>query len=196
MEECLICGRPLRYERKERQVKCAVCGQAFRSRVQCEGDHYICDACHEKDAVEQIEAYCRHCRDANPIRIAMALMDLPAVHMHGNEHHVLVGAALLTAYCQAGGDVSFADALQEVVRRRHRHGDLHFRCDGSDAPETGRMGPGKSDDGGFAGCDRRYRRPSLLQAKFVYGHSSSRGVLPGAPPHFYGYAGANSMRVS
>lgn len=67
--------------------------------------------------MEQIEAYCRHCRDANPIRIAMALLDLPAVHMHGNEHHVLVGAALLTAYCQAGGNVSFADALPEIVRR-------------------------------------------------------------------------------
>ena len=38
-------------------------------------------------------------------------------HMHGPEHHVMVGAALLTAYHNAGGDIALSDALMEMLRR-------------------------------------------------------------------------------
>ena len=38
-------------------------------------------------------------------------------HMHGPEHHVMVGAALLTAYHNAGGDIDLSDALMEMLRR-------------------------------------------------------------------------------
>lgn len=37
--------------------------------------------------------------------------------MHGPEHHVMVGAALLTAYSNAGGDIVLADALAELMKR-------------------------------------------------------------------------------
>ena len=39
------------------------------------------------------------------------MMDLPFCHMHGPEHHALVGAALLTAYKNAGGDLDLESAL-------------------------------------------------------------------------------------
>ena len=45
------------------------------------------------------------------------MMDMPFCHMHGPEHHVMVGAALLTAYKNAGGQLNLADALQEMYRR-------------------------------------------------------------------------------
>ena len=38
-------------------------------------------------------------------------------HMQGPEHHVMVGAALLTAYHNAGGDIALSDALMEMLRR-------------------------------------------------------------------------------
>ena len=44
-------------------------------------------------------------------------MDLPFCHMHGPEHHVMVGAALLTAYKNAGGDLKIEEALREMYSR-------------------------------------------------------------------------------
>ena len=45
------------------------------------------------------------------------MMDLPFCHMHGPEHHVMVGAALLTAYKNAGGPLELEKALMEMYRR-------------------------------------------------------------------------------
>lgn len=45
------------------------------------------------------------------------MMAMPFCHMHGPEHHVMVGAALLTAYSNAGGDIVLADALAELMKR-------------------------------------------------------------------------------
>ena len=44
-------------------------------------------------------------------------MAMPFCHMHGPEHHVMVGAALLTAYKNAGGDIELSDALVELMKR-------------------------------------------------------------------------------
>lgn len=33
------------------------------------------------------------------------------------EHHVMVGAALLTAYRNAGGDIELSDSLVELMKR-------------------------------------------------------------------------------
>ena len=41
----------------------------------------------------------------------------PYIYMHGPEHHVMVGAALLTAYHNAGGKVELEKALPEMYRR-------------------------------------------------------------------------------
>ena len=45
------------------------------------------------------------------------MMDMPFCHMHGPEHHVMVGAALLTAYRNAGGDIDLEKALGEMISR-------------------------------------------------------------------------------
>ena len=45
------------------------------------------------------------------------MMALPFCHVHGPEHHVMVGAALLTAYKNARGDVDLAAALTEMMNR-------------------------------------------------------------------------------
>lgn len=44
-------------------------------------------------------------------------MSQPFCHMHGPEHHVLVGSALLTAYHNAGGSIDLPAALAEMVSR-------------------------------------------------------------------------------
>lgn len=44
-------------------------------------------------------------------------MSQPFCHMHGPEHHVMVGAALLTAYKNAGGEIDLSAALIEMMNR-------------------------------------------------------------------------------
>lgn len=53
----------------------------------------------------------------NPVEILQDMMSQPFCHMHGPEHHVMVGAALLTAYKNAGGDLDLEKALGEMMSR-------------------------------------------------------------------------------
>lgn len=53
----------------------------------------------------------------NPYEIISHLMDLPSCHMHGPEHHIMVGSALLTAYKNAGGNLDLPKALSEMQAR-------------------------------------------------------------------------------
>lgn len=114
---CLICGMPLRYFETEQEMVCSECGERFLSRACCEAGHYICDACHAKRGVEVIMAYCRNSRSKNPIAMVQEMMDDPFIYMHGNEHHIMVGAALLTAYANAGGQIALDAALEEMKAR-------------------------------------------------------------------------------
>ena len=114
---CLLCGGGLVYFDTARQMECAVCHRQFESSVCCERGHYICDACHSTDAVGVIAETCLHSPSRDPIALMTALMEQPCVHMHGPEHHVLVGAALLTACRNSGADIDLAAALPEMCRR-------------------------------------------------------------------------------
>ena len=44
-------------------------------------------------------------------------MECPYIYMHGPEHHVMVGAALLTAWHNGGGQIDFPAALEEMKKR-------------------------------------------------------------------------------
>ena len=114
---CLVCGEPLVYYETAREMTCVYCGRPFPSNAACEAGHFVCDACHSRKAVENILAYCGTCESRDPIAIARALMADPFVHMHGPEHHVLVGAALLTAWHNSSGQGDFPAALAELARR-------------------------------------------------------------------------------
>ena len=114
---CLICGKPLVYFDKAREMTCAICGKTFLSYASCEDGHYVCDDCHEKRGVEVIMEGCRKTTSRNPIAIMQTLMEDPYIYMHGPEHHIMVGAALLAAYKNSGGDVDLDAALEEMRAR-------------------------------------------------------------------------------
>lgn len=114
---CLVCGKPLIYFETARELECSFCGGHFSSYASCEDGHYICDACHSKKGVDAVLEYCLNCDSRNPVAIMQALMENPYIYMHGPEHHVLVGAALLTAYANTGGALDLPAALQEMARR-------------------------------------------------------------------------------
>lgn len=115
-EECLICKAPLEYEKEDRLMECAICHKKELSKTSCVNGHYVCNKCHTS-GMDRILELCLQETSKNPIEILEAMMSLPFCHMHGPEHHVMVGAALLTAYHNAGGDLDLSKAISEMYRR-------------------------------------------------------------------------------
>lgn len=115
-EECLICGGPLEYLAADEMMTCALCGKTESSKTRCTAGHYVCSACHMA-GVDGILGVCMRNRSDDPVVLLEEMMSLPFCHMHGPEHHVMVGAALLTAYRNAGGAVDLRAGLLEMLRR-------------------------------------------------------------------------------
>ena len=115
--DCLICGAPIVYLDTPEEMECALCHQTFSSNVRCADGHYICDRCHASNGIALITEVCRNTLSRDPLRIAIDIMEQPSIHMHGPEHHVLVGSALIAAYDNCGGEVDRDKALAEMVRR-------------------------------------------------------------------------------
>lgn len=115
-EECLICKAPLEYLNEDILMECAICHKKELSKTRCINGHYICNDCHTKGA-DAIIGICLGENSKNPIEIIQNLMAQPFCHMHGPEHHIMVGAALLTAYRNAGGDIELEKALPEMYSR-------------------------------------------------------------------------------
>ena len=115
-EECLICRQPLEYLEEDVLMECAVCHKKESSKTRCIQGHYVCSECHTQ-GMDSIIGLCLHEHSKNPIKIIDKMMAMPFCHMHGPEHHVMVGAALLTAYHYAGGKVELWKALPEMYRR-------------------------------------------------------------------------------
>ena len=115
-EECLICKAPLEYLTQDEPMECAVCGKREPSKTRCVKGHYVCSDCHTQ-GMDSILGLCLSEASKDPLAILENMMALPFCHMHGPEHHVMVGAALLTAYKNAGGAQDLPEALREMYRR-------------------------------------------------------------------------------
>ncbi|MBR2302976.1 MAG: SAM-dependent methyltransferase [Clostridia bacterium] len=115
-EECLICKAPLEYLDTDEKMECVICHKKQYSKTKCINGHFICDECHTS-GMDSIVAICLESKSANPIKILEKMMSMPFCHMHGPEHHTMVGCALLTAYKNAGGKIDLKSALEEMQKR-------------------------------------------------------------------------------
>lgn len=115
-EECLICKERLVYLETAEEMKCALCQKVEISNCRCASGHYVCSECHMA-GMDSFLGVCLNETSRNPIEILDKLMNLPFCHMHGPEHHVLVGASLLTAFKNAGGETELQPALLEMQSR-------------------------------------------------------------------------------
>lgn len=115
-EECLICKAPLVYLETSEEMECAICHRKESSKTRCVNGHYVCNECHMA-GLDTIIGLCLKSTSRNPVEIIESMMALPFCHMHGLEHHVMVGAALLTAYKNTGGKIDLEKALVEMMNR-------------------------------------------------------------------------------
>lgn len=70
----------------------------------------------EERAKKILEA-CLQEDSKNPVEIFMNIAQMDFVRMHGPEHHILDGMALLTAYYNAGGNIDRETSLEELMNR-------------------------------------------------------------------------------
>lgn len=115
-EECLICREPLVYSENDERMECMICHKKENSKTKCVNGHYVCNECHTKGMDTIISLGLKE-SSKNPIEIIEKMMKQPFCHMHGPEHHVMVGSALLIAYRNAGGDIDLEAALIEMFGR-------------------------------------------------------------------------------
>ena len=115
-KECLICAAPLEYLEKDELMECEICRKKELSKARCSKGHYVCSECHTK-GIDVIIGLCLRETSRNPIEIIRKMMAESFCHMHGPEHHVMVGSALLTAYRNAGGNIDLGAALTEMQNR-------------------------------------------------------------------------------
>jgi hypothetical protein len=73
-----------------------------------------------ESSVDPVAALCLADTSRNPIEILEKLMSQPDCPMHGPTHHVLVGAALLTAYNNSLPDSSKLDLKEALAEMRER----------------------------------------------------------------------------
>ena len=111
-EECIICNAPLEYLETDIDMECSICHKNEKSKTRCIKGHYVCNDCHKK-GLDNVIAIALKEKSKNPIEILNKMMNMDFCHMHGPEHHVLVGIALLTAYKNA----DFDNALYEMFSR-------------------------------------------------------------------------------
>ena len=115
-DECIICKAPLEYLESDELMECSVCHKKENSKTRCINGHYVCNECHTA-GLDSIINLCLTEKSKNPIVVLEKMIAMPFCHMHGPEHHVMVGAALLTAYKNAGGSIDLHSALIEMMNR-------------------------------------------------------------------------------
>ncbi len=117
---CLVCGSELKYLQEYVEKECFYCKNKVQSNVSCSKDHFICDRCHSLSALDLIEEYCLTTTSINPVEIANVLMHSDAIKMHGPEHHYLVPAVLLAAYCNLQNDATKKEKLAIAKQRAEK----------------------------------------------------------------------------
>ena len=70
-----------------------------------------------EERCRNILAMCLEEKSTNPIELFQKIANREFVRIHGPEHHILDGAALLTAFYNAGGMVDLPQSLEELMRR-------------------------------------------------------------------------------
>ena len=114
---CILCKAPLKYLDSPKVMRCEICGKSFEGHAVCENGHYVCDACHASPAEGVVRSVVLNSSSKDPVDIADEIMASSFVHMHGPEHHFIVGASLLCAFCNTYGEVDLENALNAVISR-------------------------------------------------------------------------------
>lgn len=114
--DCIICDAQVEYLSEDELLECVLCGKKENACMVCSNGHYVCNECHMKGVTKIFET-CLKENTTSPYNLLNKLMQQSFCHMHGPEHHIMVGSAILTAYKNAGGQIKLEEALKEQYNR-------------------------------------------------------------------------------
>ncbi|MHB8840644.1 MAG: DUF5714 domain-containing protein [Candidatus Aquicultor sp.] len=98
----MVCGEKLHYGSIPEPRTCNFCNEVKPGSISCVNGHFVCDACHGKDAFHAISDTALNTQLNDPLEIAELMMLHPAVAMIGGEHHAIVAGAVMAALKNSG----------------------------------------------------------------------------------------------
>jgi MoaA/NifB/PqqE/SkfB family radical SAM enzyme/SAM-dependent methyltransferase len=113
---CMVCTSELVYGTTANEVACYYCGNISHHSVTCKEGHYVCDACHAKEALAVIEHICKTSKERDMLKLFRQIREHPSIPKHGPEHHAMVPAIIVTAYKNSGGKLP-ENALKTALLR-------------------------------------------------------------------------------
>lgn len=113
---CMVCSSELVYDATFQEATCYYCGSVSHQSVTCKEGHYVCDACHAKEALAVIEHICATSKERDMLKLFRQIREHPSIPKHGPEHHAMVPAIIVTAYKNSGGKVS-ENVLKTAILR-------------------------------------------------------------------------------
>ncbi len=120
----MVCGEKLQYLETSRSLKCLYCGKEEEGHITCPKGHYICEHCHNQDAMRMIEDVAFSTKSQNPVEIAELMLSFPGLPMLGCHHAYIAGGALMAVIKNSGTRKITNDDIKEVFKRtkRQAHG--------------------------------------------------------------------------
>ncbi len=120
----MVCGSPLDYLDQADEMVCTFCGKQEQGHIKCPQGHFVCDTCHNRDAVKIIEDIALTTELTDPFAIADLMMDNPDLPMLGCQHAHIAGGALIAALKNRRPDKITGRSVKEVFSRidKQAHG--------------------------------------------------------------------------
>ncbi len=116
----MVCSAPLMYLDQAEDLTCAYCRKVESGHIKCPHGHYICDVCHNRDAVRIIEDVAISAQSKDPFGISELMMSYPGLPMLGCQHAYIAGGALMAALKNKGTEGIGKEAIKEVFSRTER----------------------------------------------------------------------------
>lgn len=113
MEKFLMCGSDKVCNNTCK--RCEQCMHSAQTDIKCMDTRFQCSNCIISNGIERIKNYCQTTTSNNPVEIALQLLKTPAIPEHGVIYHFVVGASLLTAYKNCGGQINLPQMLGLVI---------------------------------------------------------------------------------
>jgi hypothetical protein len=116
----MVCGSVLEYFDQAQSVTCTYCGMVEHGHIKCPSGHYICDACHNRDAMQIIEDIALTTKSRDPFEIAGWMMNYPGLPMLGCQHAWIAGGAFMAAIRNEGTRAVSNEDIKEVFARTQK----------------------------------------------------------------------------
>jgi hypothetical protein len=116
----MVCGSVLEYLDQAQSVKCTYCGKAEHGHIKCPNGHFICEACHNQDAMQIIEDISLTTKSDDPFEIAGWMMSYPGLPMLGCQHAYIAAGAFMAAIRNEGTRAVSNEEIKEVFSRTEK----------------------------------------------------------------------------